>query len=160
MRIKRLLSNTIQKQKSKVDRPMKAHLLQVLVIDHDHLGVDEVERILEDANYPNDCISPNVIKSQSVEIGEWEDSNPLNYSDTQVKEVDKLFTQTLRPMEDAPIEKREYVLLFGESGYITTPWRVEVCRFYHHYGWLNHAGDRFTDSGSEPVGWLPLPEAR
>jgi hypothetical protein len=67
---------------------MKAYLLQVLIIDHDHLGVDEVERILEDANYPNDCIRPIVIKSQSAEIGDY----PLNHSDTQAAEVDRLFS--------------------------------------------------------------------
>lgn len=139
---------------------MKAYLLQVLVIDHDHLGVDEVERILEDANYPLDCIAPRVIKSQSAEIGDWDDDNPLNHSDTQAAEVDRLFGQTLRPMKDAPIEKREYVLLFGESGYITTPLRCEVCRYSSWGGWTNHAGDLFLAGGSEPVGWLPLPSAR
>jgi hypothetical protein len=142
------------------DLTMKVHLLRVLVIDHDHLGADEVERVLEDTKYPNDCIIPNVIKSQSVDIGEWDDDNPLNHSDTQAAEIDRLFKETLRPMEDAPIDTCQYILLFAESGYIGTPWRVEVCRFYHNYGWLNHAGDRFTDSGGEPVGWLPLPSAR
>ena len=139
---------------------MKAHLLQVLIIDHDHLGADEVERVLEDANYPNDCIILHVIKSQSAEIGDWDDDNPLNHSDTQAAEVDRLFGQTLRPMKDAPIEKREYVLLFGESGYITTPLRCEVCRYSSWGGWTNHAGDLFLAGGSEPVGWLPLPSAR
>ena len=123
---------------------MKAHLLQVLIIDHDHLGVDEVERVLEDADYPNRCIAPNVIKSQSVDIDDWDDDNPLNHSDTQAAEVDRLFKETLRPMDTAPtvepIGSRKYVLLFGESGYTGTPWRVEVCRFNCVYGWLNHAG--------------------
>jgi hypothetical protein len=143
---------------------MKAHLLQVLVIDHDHLGVDEVERVLEDANYPNDCIAPTVIKSQSAEIGDWDDDHPLNNEDEQITEVNRLFRPTLLNMEDAPtaspLGSREYVLLFGDSGYTGTPWRVEVCRFHCVHGWLNHAGDRFTDSGGEPVGWLPLPSAR
>ena len=80
---------------------MKVHYLQVLVIDHDHLGVNEVERILEDANYPNDCIAPSVIKSQSAEIGNWDDDNPLNHSDTQAAEVDRLFS-AWQPIETAP----------------------------------------------------------
>jgi hypothetical protein len=138
---------------------MKVHLLQVLIIDHDALGVDEVERVLEDANYPNHCIAPSVVKSQSVSIGDWDDDNPLNHSDTQVAEVDRLFN-SLRPMKDAPIDKREYILLFGESGYITTPLRCEVCRHSSWGGWTNHAGDLFIEGGSEPVGWLPLPQAR
>ena len=137
---------------------MKAHLLQVLVIDHEALGADEVERILEDTNYPNHCISPNVISSQVADIEKYYVS-PLNFSDQQATEVERLFKQNLRPMEDAPIGNRKYVLLFGESGYIGTPWRVEVCKFSSWGGWVNHAGDLFLASGSEPVGWLPLPVA-
>jgi hypothetical protein len=139
---------------------MKAYFLQVLVIDHNHLGADEVERVLEDANYPNDCITPSVIKSQSVEIGDWNDNNPLNHSDTQVAEADRLFRQNLRPMEDVPND--EFVLLFGESGYSSTPLRCEVCKFYPDWGgWRTYSGDYFGGTGNpEPVGWLPLPSAR
>lgn len=139
---------------------MKVHLLQVLVIDHDALGVDEVERVLEDANYPNDCITPSVIKSQSAEIDDWNDDNLLNHSDTQAAELDRLFSAKLNPMETAPTG--EYVLLFGESGYGSTPLRCEVCKCYPAWGgWRNHADDRFGDTGNpEPVGWLPLPSAR
>ena len=138
---------------------MKAHLLQVLVIDHEALGADEVERVLEDANYPNDCIIPHVIKSQSAEIGEWGDDNPLNHSDTQAEEVDRLFG-SLRPMENAP--RNKYILLFGESGYGSTPLRCEVCKWFISWGgWRTYAGDHFGDTGNpEPVGWLPLPCAR
>jgi len=135
----------------------KAHLLQVLIIDHEALGADEIERTLEDARYPNRCIIPHVVKSQSVEIGDWEDDNPLNFSSKQATEVDRLFKQTLRPMEDAPND--EYVLLFGESGYGGTPLRCEVCKFYPDWGgWRTYSSDYFGDSGNpEPVGWLPLP---
>ena len=138
---------------------MKVHYLHVIVIDHDHLGADEVERVLEDANYPNDCIAPSVIKSQSVEISDWDDDNLLNHSDTQAAEIDRLFG-SLKPMENAP--KDEYILLFGESGYSGTPLRCEVCKFYSAWGgWKNHAGERFGDGGNpEPVGWLPLPCAK
>ena len=139
---------------------MKAHLLQVLVIDHDHLGVDEVERTLEDANYPNDCIMPNVISCQSANIGDWHDKHPLNIVDKQEKEVERLFGQTIRPMKDAPQDR--FILLFGESGYGSTPLRCEVCQFYSDWGgWRTYAGDYFGDTGNpEPVGWLPLPLAR
>jgi hypothetical protein len=139
---------------------MKAHLLQVLIVDHDHLGVDEVERTLEDANYPNDCIAPSVLKSQSVDIGEWDDDHPLNDEDELITEVNRLFRPTLFSMDDAP--NNEYVLLFGESGYGSTPLRCEVCQFFPNWGgWRTYAGDRFGDTGNpEPVGWLPLPLAR
>jgi L-fucose mutarotase/ribose pyranase (RbsD/FucU family) len=85
----------------------KAYLLQVLIIDHDHLGADEIERVIEDANYPNDCIAPSVIKSQSVEVGDWDDDNPLNNSDTQAKEVDRLFS-VYQPTATKVLTKEEY----------------------------------------------------
>lgn len=139
---------------------MKVHYLHVIVIDHDHLGVDEVERVLEDANYPNDCIAPSVIKSQSAEIGEWGDDNPLNHSDTQAAEIARLFPSKLNPINTAPAGA--YVLLFGDSGYGSTPLRCEVCQFYPEWGgWRTYAGEHFGDTGNpEPVGWLPLPCAR
>jgi len=113
----------------------KAHLLQVLIIDHDALGVDEVERVLEDANYPNDCIAPSVIKSQSVEIGDWDDNNLLNYSDTQAAEVDRLFSPWL-PIETAPRNKR-----------------ILVCT--NTNVWVNKLNNQIFEK--ELLGWMPLP---
>lgn len=53
-----------------------------------------------------------------------------------------------------------FVLLFGDSGYVTTPYRCEVGRYVAEYDkapWRNHANDGFEDSGPAPLGWLPLP---
>lgn len=63
----------------------------------------------------------------------------------------------LRPLEDAPLDT--FVLLVGDSGYTSTPRRVEVCELSPLHGgdWRNHARDRFTDGGAPPIGWLPLP---
>ncbi len=61
------------------------------------------------------------------------------------------------PIETAPKDST-FVLLAGPSGYITTPLRVEVCRYLTAYGdWYNHAGDAFTDGGEKATHWLPLP---
>lgn len=117
---------------------MKVHYLHVIVIDHDHLGVDEVERVLEDTRYPNDCIIPHVIKSQSVEIGDWDDNNSLNHSDTQVAEVDRLFSP-LQPMDTAPKHKRILVFFKDGSTFISTIYEGD-------YVTLNTA-----------LGWMPLP---
>jgi hypothetical protein len=116
---------------------MKAHLLQVLVIDHDHLGVDEVERVLEDANYPNHCITPSVVKSQSAEIGDWDDENPLNHNDTQAAEVDRLFS-AWQPMITAP--KHSLILICHRE-------RMVVGKLYE--------GDNVILNTA--LGWMPLP---
>lgn len=60
---------------------MRAYKLEVLVIDHDNVGLS-VKEMLEDANFPNDCISPKVMKIQIADIGEWSDDHPLNKKDT------------------------------------------------------------------------------
>ena len=117
---------------------MKAHLLQVLIIDHDHLGVDEVERVLEDANYPNRCIAPSVVKSQSAEIGDWDDDNPLNHNDTQTAEVDRLFSPWLL-MNTAPRNKCILICFAGDD--------IVIDKIYEgDYQTLNTAR-----------GWMPLP---
>lgn len=52
-----------------------------------------------------------------------------------------------------------YILLIGDSGYTTTPYRVEVCRYDAEYRplqpWITYSNDSFLDSGDEPIGWLP-----
>lgn len=61
---------------------MKAYVMTVVVIDHDELGLEEVKRTLEDANFPNDCISPKIEKIEEFDIGEWDDDHPMNKRDT------------------------------------------------------------------------------
>lgn len=66
----------------------------------------------------------------------------------------------LQPIETAPRDGT-WVLLFGPSGYTTTPLRCEVARWYPSYRplnpWQNHSNDAFTDGGPEPTHWMPLP---
>lgn len=66
----------------------------------------------------------------------------------------------LQPIETAP-KDGTYILLFGPSGYTTTPLRCQVCRYYPEYRplqpWVNHANDSFLDGGSAPTHWMPLP---
>lgn len=54
-----------------------------------------------------------------------------------------------------------WVLLGGPSGYGTTALRCEVCRYDPEYRplspWQNHANNAFTDGGSAPTCWMPLP---
>lgn len=66
----------------------------------------------------------------------------------------------LLPIATAP-KDGTFILLFGPSGYVTTPFRCEVGRWID-YGatarWMTHANDNFTDGGEEPTHWLPLPK--
>ena len=57
---------------------MKAYKIEILIIDHDELGADEISKALEMARYPNHCISPDVKKVTAADIGEWSDDHPLN----------------------------------------------------------------------------------
>lgn len=67
----------------------------------------------------------------------------------------------MRPIETAP-KDGTYILLFGPSGYITTPLRCEVCRYDDEYRplqpWVNHADNSFLDGGGAPTHWMPFPD--
>lgn len=67
---------------------------------------------------------------------------------------------TWLPISTAPHDKT-YILVAGHSGYSTTPLRVEVCRYDDEFRplnpWVNHADNAFSDGGSEPRWWMPLP---
>lgn len=59
---------------------------------------------------------------------------------------------TWRPIISAPCDR--YILIAGDSGYITTPLRVEVAKWSHERcAWINHANDYFTDGGTNPIYW-------
>lgn len=66
----------------------------------------------------------------------------------------------LLPIETAP-KDGTYILLFGPSGYTTTPLRCEVGHWDIEYRplnpWQTHSNDAFTDGGTEPTHWMPLP---
>lgn len=68
----------------------------------------------------------------------------------------------LQPIETAPKDGR-FIILFGPSGYTTTPLRCEVCRWYPEYRpkdpWQNHSNDSFRDGGEAPTYWAELPKS-
>lgn len=61
---------------------MKAHIVTFLIIDFDEVGQEEAARCIENARYPNRCISPGNLSARTVEIGEWDDGHPLNQRGT------------------------------------------------------------------------------
>jgi hypothetical protein len=70
---------------------MKAHKLEIMVIDFDELGAESVKTEIENARYPNDCVNPIVLDISTREIGEWYDGHPLNNNKTQKEFLDRLF---------------------------------------------------------------------
>lgn len=66
----------------------------------------------------------------------------------------------LKPIETAP-KDGTYILLFGDSGYATTPLRCVVCHYDAEYRplqpWVTHSCDSFEDGGGPPLYWCELP---
>jgi hypothetical protein len=69
---------------------MKAYKIELLIIDFDQLGPNEIQLVLEQTKYPNWCIYPNVMKIEERELGEWTDEHPLNGAQ-QDAEYQRLF---------------------------------------------------------------------
>lgn len=76
---------------------MKAHVITMLVVDHDKVGAAAAAEMMSEACYPNDCISPRVVCCQTLEIGEWHDGHVLNDRRTDV-------VAWLADHEPAPVE--------------------------------------------------------
>lgn len=66
---------------------MKAYKLELLVIDFENMGEEEIRDCIEHTKYVN----PTVIRMVEKEIGEWSDEHPLNKIDKMVGEFDKTF---------------------------------------------------------------------
>lgn len=67
--------------------------IELMVIDFDRVGAEEIQTILENNRYPNHCMSPQVKKIECREI-EWEnDEHPLNKRDTCETEYQRLFQE-------------------------------------------------------------------
>jgi hypothetical protein len=69
---------------------MRAYKMEVLIIDHDDVGL-QAKNYLENGNFPNDCIRPQVLSMKIADIGEWSDDHPLNRHDTFGPYVEGLF---------------------------------------------------------------------
>lgn len=57
---------------------MKAHKVELLIVDHDGLGSQEITDVIENIKYPNWCIYPEVKSVETKDIGEWNDDHALN----------------------------------------------------------------------------------
>ena len=70
---------------------MKVHKVILTIIDFDDLGSEEIKEVIENTHYPNRCISPDVFEIETKDIGEWNDDNPLNITETSKSEWIRLF---------------------------------------------------------------------
>lgn len=70
---------------------MKVHQIVLTVIDFDEVGAEGIIQTIEDAHYPNRCISPKIRSIKTQDIGEWSDDHPLNKRSTSEQELKRLF---------------------------------------------------------------------
>ena len=71
---------------------MKAHRVTMIILDFDNVG-EELRDVIENTKYPNRCIAPNVTNIETVELGEWDDSLPINKLDKMGEEFERLHKQ-------------------------------------------------------------------
>lgn len=69
---------------------VKVYKVEILIVDHDKCGNDEIKSVIENTHYPNRCIMPKVMKLESCEV-EWSDEHPLNNRATQLLTYLQLF---------------------------------------------------------------------
>ncbi len=106
--------------------------IEVVVVDYDDLGAECIQEVLQETKYPNWCISPSVVTIEEKDIGEWDDSNPLNYRNTQKQELRRLFSKW-QPINTAPKDGTRILLFYGARNAVFTAW-YEKEYAYCYYG--------------------------
>lgn len=75
---------------------MKIYKIEVMVLDLDQIGEQEIVDVIEHTRYPNRCISPEVKKVESRDIGEWHEDHPINLNVSHDAEYQRLFAEPSR----------------------------------------------------------------
>lgn len=70
---------------------MKVYKLTCCFIDFDELGAEEIKDLIDNLRLPNHISPPEVMNIESVDIGEWHDEHPLNYTALKEQEFIRLF---------------------------------------------------------------------
>ena len=68
---------------------MKVHQIVVTVLDFEDMGLASIEEQLENNRHLS--VSVRMDKSQTRDIGMWDDSHPLNHRDKADAELKRLF---------------------------------------------------------------------
>lgn len=70
---------------------LNVYKVELMVMDFDNIGRDEVIELLENTRYPNRCISPTVAHVEQRVVDNWTDNHPLNNTSSHISEFHKLF---------------------------------------------------------------------
>ena len=71
---------------------MKAYKVELLIIDFDGMGREDITDTLENTRYPNHCFTGlSVMDVVEKDIGEWDDEHPLNQTDKCKDEYLRIF---------------------------------------------------------------------
>lgn len=70
---------------------MKVYKITLCFTDFDGIGEDEAISLIENARLPNHIDLGFVAEIKSIDIGEWDDTNPLNNKKTRQAEFKRLF---------------------------------------------------------------------
>ena len=70
---------------------MKVYRLEVMAIDFDEIGPEQIKAEIENARYGNRCIRPEVMACDVRDIGEWHADHPLNLLAKSDAEYRRLF---------------------------------------------------------------------
>jgi len=96
---------------------MKIFKVVLFTNDEEVQDPKEIESLIENQKYPNWSLNPVVVSVEGVEIGEWDDNNPLNMGDTQKQEFFRLFPDDEWISVDDRLPKDgEYVLAYYNGG--------------------------------------------
>lgn len=71
---------------------LEVHKVTLLIVDHDKLGPKEIKDVLENTKFPNHCMHPEVMDTQTRTV-EWTDSHPLNMHATAEQAFKELFEE-------------------------------------------------------------------
>lgn len=66
---------------------MKAYKFEILVIDHEEIGKNNITEMLKNVRH----LYPSILEIKEAEIGEWYDEHPLNKKETQLEYCKNIF---------------------------------------------------------------------
>lgn len=69
---------------------VQVHRIVLMIVDHDVVGIEELSDIIENTKYPNHCMNPKVMNSDTREV-RWYDQHPLNMKDEQKAGFNRIF---------------------------------------------------------------------